>query len=459
MIPNLRHEQGSSLAAIMAVLMVVSAAAATAVSMAMHANDVSIVDRERLLAVQAAEAGVGGAMERLESSSACDTAASSPVSLIDQDKVLAWYQTKVEPETGSPCASSLVRVIRSWGQAPKLQGRTLRQLEVTVRLIPGKGFRFSLFASGSLGIVTAVNTPTIQGDIYAESLDQTQNNISARDVITPGSIDTKDNAVYAGTLWAGGNITLRQNGQVAQSLIASGDSAPGNILLENNVNIGRDVRAAGTISLPTTYTIGGSVAQGDTNLPAPPNLERPTFTWDPANYDNEQIFATGALLSAELEARKTNLQGVFYTADATTIVELPKSATVTGPLTVVTSGKVQVNDGGGTSFSASGGPWQVVIVSLNAGLEAIRVHKPSIFAPGLDVLFFTNGEVAIKNNITMTGALYADSIYLKNAVTVTFSQSLAENPPAGFDFTLASAANFVVVPVLWREVAPGAPPT
>jgi hypothetical protein len=58
----------------------------------------------------------------------------------------------------------------------------------------------------------------------------------------------------------------------------------------------------------------------------------------------------------------------------------------------------------------------------------------------------------------MTGAIYADSITLKNSATVSQSQSLADNPPAGFDFTLSSAAQFIVKPVLWREVAPGNPP-
>lgn len=455
------REGGSTLAAVMAVMMVVTAIAIGAIQAAMHANNVSAVDRERLQAVHGAEAGVSAAMERLESDSSCDAGVSSSIPLTDQDLTISTYQTKVEPEAGALCEDTYIRVIRAWGRSPSATGRTLRQLEVTVKLLPQQGFRFSLFASGPAGIVTVKNTGTIQGDVYAENLDQSQNNINAWDVITPGSIDTKDNAVYSGTLWAGGDVHLHQNGHVTESIMAAGASADGDIILDNNANVGRDVRAKKDITYQGNYTIGGSPIANDPNVPPPPILQKPTFVWNASNYTSPNTYDTAALLNTALNTNKNALSGVHYTGDTAGVVDLPKNVTVSGDLTIVTQGKADIGD---TSFSANGGPWRVIIVALSDSTDsnspAVDVSKAATYSPNLNVLVYTNGLVNIKNNLTMTGAIYADRIDLKNSATVNFSQDLADNDPPipGFDFTLASASQFIVVPVLWREVVPGDPP-
>jgi hypothetical protein len=448
-------EQGSAIVAVVIVLFVGMIIGVSALQMAQHTNDATTVDRLRIQSVHAAEAGVNDAINRLGGNPSCDAAATAPQQMADAGGTLGQFQTRVDPEEGTNCADTLNRVINAWGSAPVDTDRTLRRLEVGVRLIPHEGFQFTLFASGPTGIVTVKNTGTVDGDIYAENLDQTQNNINSDSVITPGSIDTKNNAVYAGSLWAGGNVTLRQNGSVGESITAAGSSADGNVLLENGVTISRDVKAKGTVTMPTTYTIGGAVSQNNPNLPAPPDLDKPVFTWDPTNYDPvPTTFATAALLSAHLESIEGNLQGTFYTAD-TGRITMPRHATVTGPLTIVSNGPIDM----GRSMTNSGGPWQVAVISLSTAADAINFDQPFTASTGLDILLYTLGGVDIKNAISFQGAVYADQIYLKNTATITRSESLASNPPKGFDFTQGSAARFTVVPVLWREIAPDGPPS
>lgn len=451
----LLREDGSSMVAVVLVMLVLVVIGATSVQVALHSNDATTVDRQRVQAVQAAEAGIHTAINRLQVNPACDSAVSAPEDITDGADVLARYQVRVDPEASMPCTTAN-RVIRAWGYSPVSSERSVRQLEVSVQLVPQDGFQFTLFAAGTQGIVVVKNTGTVNGDIYAENLDQTQNNINADKVLSPGSIDTKNNAVYSGTLWAGGNVTLRQNGQVGGSIIAAGSSAAGDVTLENNVVIAKDVKAKGSINLPTTYTIGGSSSQNNPNIPPPPVLDKPTFTWNPVNYTPApQIFSTAAAMTAALEANKNALGGTYYLNAPSSTVSMPRNATVTGPLNVITTGKVEM----GRSLTASGGTWPVAIVTLNNGTAAINVDQPFTAGAGIELLLFSNGEVDLKNQVSMAGAIYADKIAIKNSVVVGRSAVLAHSPPPGFDFSQASAAQFLVVPTLWREVSPGTLPS
>ncbi|HVE90933.1 MAG TPA: hypothetical protein VNE62_01345 [Actinomycetota bacterium] len=449
----MRGEDGIALVAVILIMMVVSGLAFVVLRNADHTNRVTTDDRLRVQAIQAAEAGANAAMRRLEQQTGCDSSVSAPQVLQDGTRAVARYQTRIDPAAGDPCTNNQ-RVIRSWGFAPAASGRIVRNVEVSVKLVPRSGFNFTLFASGSQGIVTVRNTGTVQGDIYAENLDQTQNNINAENVISTGSIDTKDGSVYSGVVWAGGNVSIRQNGKVSGSVLAAGSSAQGNVLLENGVSVGRDVRAKGSISLPTNYTVGGAVSANNPSVLPPPVLDKPVFTWNAANYSPAPMtFASAALASAYLDLNRTNLKGTIYVPDSGGVVALTKGATVTGPLTIVTSGKVDL---GGT-ITASGGPWQMIVVSQSNAGDAISVSTPSTFGPGVEMLLFTGGGVDVKNYTTMTGSIYADSISLKNKLTIMRAPTLASAPPAGFNFTQGSAAHFSVIPLVWRELPPAPP--
>lgn len=451
---DLRREDGATLIAVVLVLFVMIVIGTTTLRVATHANDATTVDRERVQAVQAAEAGIHTGISRLQRNAACDSSATSPVELVDGDEVVGSYQVRIDPEDGTSCDTER-RVIHAWGFGATGGERSMRHLEVQVDLIPQDGFQFTLFASGPDGLVVANNNARIDGDVYAENMSQTHNNLDAQKVISPGSIHTKDNAVYSSTLWAGGDVTVGQNAKIGASVLATGSSANGDVTLENGAEIAKDIKAAGTVNLPTNYSVGGSITENHPNLPPPPQLDKPDFTWDPNNYSSPQTFSTASELSDALEANKDDLHGTYYTDDPGATVKMPKHATVTGPLTVVTTGKVDA----GRSMKASGGPWQVVVVAEDGGTGAIGVEKPASFDSALDVLLYTEGEVDLKNQTTMRGAIYADEIKLKNKVTVNRSESLAKDPPVGFDFTQSSARKFLVAPVIWREIVPGDPPS
>lgn len=450
MITFRRDERGSTMAAVLMVLMVVSVISVASVQLARHSNDVSSVDRERFQAVSAAEAGVTSAIDRIEAGAGCDAGATAFADLPSGTDVLGRYRTRIDPESGTTCGQTPRRVIHSWGFAPTGGTRGLRHLEVTVELKPQAGFPFTLFAEGSTGTIYVKNNGTIDGDIYSEVLDQSKNNVSADNIVTPGSVETQNNAVYTGTVWAGSNITIGQNSNIGQSLIAAGSNGPGTISIGSNAVIGGDARAKGTVTLGSGAAVNGSVSQNNANLPPPPVLTKPTFNPSAVSYT---LTGTAASITAALEANKNNLQGQFRATDGGTVV-FPDNATVTGPLTVVAAGKVAT----GRTMVASGGPHTVVIVAMSPASNAIDIPTTLTIASALHTLLFTQGGVDMKNHVSMTGAIYGDMIDAKNTFSINASEILKTLVPDGFTWNFSSSSTYSAVPTLWREIVPGLPP-
>jgi hypothetical protein len=433
------------------------AIAGASIQVAQHSNDATTVDRERLQTVESAEAGVHDSIRRLEEGAGCDASPTPFENLYDRDRIVGRYRTQIQPEAGTTCGQTLTRVIHGWGYAPTGGTRALRHLEVTVELVPQTGFPFTFFAEGNTGTMYVKNGGTANGDIYAETLDQANNNVNAQNVITPGSIITKNGASYSGTLWSGGNITLGSSGTVGKSVIASGTASgtQGTILLQNNAVVGGDALAKSTVTLNNGAVVHGSISQNNPNVPHPPMLTKPVFTYSASNYSPQPAPGQSAgQVTNAMNTIKNNLKGTFRANDAGGTVVFPDNVTITGDLTVIAAGKVDM----GRNMSVSGGPWQVVIVAEGTAADAIDIPKSLTAAPGIEMLLYANGGVDMKNAANFSGAVYGDYIDAKNTFTVTHAPSLMTNPPEGFTFSNSSALVVNVVPTLWREVVPGPAP-
>jgi hypothetical protein len=273
--------------------------------------------------------------------------------------------------------------------------------------------------------------------------------------VTPGSIVSKNNASYSATLWAGGDVTMGSNSNIGGSVIASGNAVGtnGTILLGNGSVVGADAIAKSTVTLGNGAVVHGTVSQNNANAPAPPILHKPIFTWNPANYTPAPTDSTAALITTSLAGSASTLHGTYHSSDAGGTVTIP-SGTVTGPLTIVSSGKVILPN----SLSVSGGPFQVVIIAQSSATDAISQVSAFNAAGNLDVLLFTVGGINQNNAMNFKGALYADQIDAKNTFTITKSVSLATTGPAGFAFDASSASVYIPYQGPWREIVPGTPP-
>jgi hypothetical protein len=421
-----RSETGSSIAAVLMVIMVITAIGLTSVQLARHSTDATTVDRERVQALNAAEAGVHEAIGVLQTSP-CDLPDTQ--GSLDQGEYVFSAATE-----GEAC------VIHSLGTGRTGSDRTRRLLRVEVAFKP-LAFTYTLFSATE---VQAKNNATILGDVYATSLHQSHNALIAEDVVSPGDIVTKNNATYGGMIWSGGNVHLNNNTKVVESVIAGG-----NIVLENGAAILGDALAGGSISAQPGQ-IGGTATSNSPNVPEAPVLGLPDFRPQDLTYSLPS-FGSAQAMTDYLLANSSALQGVFRVEGSPGArVILPDHANVVGPLTIVTNGKIEL----GRSLTGIGGPHQVVLGAQNTTGDAIDVPK-SFTGHGLDILLFSYGGVDAKNRLDMTGAIYAAGVIdIKNNLVLRPSFSFQDNPPVGFDFSSWTTDQYLVVPTMWREVPP-----
>jgi cytoskeletal protein CcmA (bactofilin family) len=461
---RLRRDEGIAMVSVLMLVLALTGIAVGAIQVAEHSNDVTSVDRERLQTVESAEAGVSAAMRRMEVAPSIASVCTGVLDAARTDlrdnnnELVGQYQVKISADVSVP-VDPFSCVIDSWGFAPTGGDRALRHLEVQAKLVPKAGFPFTLFAEGTTGTIYVKNSGTIDGDIYAETLDQSKNNVFARDVITTGAIETKNNAVYAGNIWAAGNVTLNSNSTVGGTITASGSNGDGNVSLASGSVVNGDVLAKGTIT--NNGTINGSPSAGNPNLPAPPTLVKPTFddnALTPYTYDN----GTSTNVNSQLNTNRTNLSGTYrYTGTGT--ITMPDNVIVNGDLTIVSRGSIDLGQtmSLGANCQTPNPPCVVAIVALGQAssyqTDAIEVPKAFTGASGLHILMYTLEGFDVKNAMSFTGSIYADSIDAKNTFTISESDVLKTDGPDGFTWDFSSSSSFAIVPTLWREVPHGTP--
>ncbi len=462
---RLRRDDGIAMVTVLMLMMALTGIALGSIQVAQHSNDVTSVDRERLQTVESAEAGVSAAMRRMEvapsiASVCTGVLDASRTDLRDNNnELIGQYQVKISPDASVP-VDPFSCVIDSWGFAPTGGDRALRHLEVQVKLVPRAGFPFTLFAEGTTGTIFVKNTGTVGGDIYAETLDQSKNNVFARDVITTGAITTKNNAVYAGSIWAAGNVTLNSNTTVGGSITASGSNGAGDVSLASGSVVDGDVLAKGAIT--NNGTINGSSSPNNPNLPAPPNLVKPTFNENAITPYTSDNSGNASITNAALDAAKSDLSGKYrYTGTGT--ITIPDNVTVNGNLTIVSRGSIDLGQtmSLGTNCLPPNAPCVVAIVALGqaSGYESDAIEVPKAFTggSGLHILMYTLEGFDVKNAMSFTGSIYADSIDAKNTFTINGSDVLKADGPDGFTWDFSSSNSFAIVPTLWREVPHGTP--
>jgi cytoskeletal protein CcmA (bactofilin family) len=464
LIIRLRRDDGIAMVTVLMLVMALAAVAVGAIQVAEHSTNVTVIDRERLQTVSSAEAGANAAIREIEVASGpgavCNGTLRSVSELRDNAGLVGQYQYKISPDSSVP-PDPFTCTIDSWGTAPTGGTRARRHLEVQVKLIPRAGFPFTLFAEGATGTIYVKNTGTIDGDIYAEHVDQSKNNVFARDVITTGSLVSRSNGVYAGNIWAAGDVTLESNNTVGGSISAAGTSGAGNVSIGSGSVVNQDVLTKGTIT--NAGTIKGASSPNNPNVPSPPNLVKPVFDENaitPYTQDSGNV----ATLDGAMSAARTNLSGKYrYTGTDT--ITIPNNVTVNGDLTIVSRGSIKLNNsmtiGPNCLPGGSAAPCIVAIIALGqaSGYQgsAIDVVQTFTGASGLNILLYTLEGFDAKNGMTFTGSVYADTIDAKNAFVITESDALRTDGPDGFTWDFSSSNAYALVPTLWREVVPGAP--
>jgi len=283
-----RRDQGNALIVAIMIVGVCMSLAIIGVQVAMSATRASGVDRQRLLAVNAAEAGVDGGYVAIQNGGLtppCSISMGSVKSGPDTaqfDTNIRYFDAAGLPLTSGPGASPFdctlesqpaQAVVRSTALTNTLGGgdsRGRRTMEALVKLLPvnNNALTKAIFANGAL---TFDNQTTITGnggadaDLYSNSsIDCSNNESFAGNVYSQGSITMSNKCTFAGDVWARGSVTTGagSNGNIGGA-VKSGTG----LINMSGVNITGNLYAAGTIAYSSCSTPGRCYPNNSPGLP------------------------------------------------------------------------------------------------------------------------------------------------------------------------------------------------
>ena len=295
MLTRLRDEEGGvAMIMSLAVAFIVLLLTTVVVAQSIHSLESSGYDRERLLSVNAAEAGTNKWYAYLQSTPAlsmsadpgCSVSGTLSIAQTVQsgpsaaafDAVGTFYAAdgattmscKTFTDTNFP---SFVKV-RSTGT---INGSPNRTLETYVRLTPNYGgFGAAILAVNG---TTVTNSFTINGnngndgDMYFLNGNFRVTNsmtLSGNVYVPNGTAQIENTSTVKGNVWARGTVTLQNSATIQGDALSS----TGNITGTGTIN--DDATAAGSV-VTTNLTIGGIVTQGVT-MPAVPTQTFPQIT-------------------------------------------------------------------------------------------------------------------------------------------------------------------------------------
>lgn len=450
----IKKQEGMALVTVMLVTMVVGLLALISAALADRSATFSGQGRNRVLGVHAAEAGVNEALKQMSTASGatwCGVAPGATTRLPGGGNAPSGEQFEVQVSDSNaadgPCtANDPRRLIRSIGYSPSATAaiREQRVMEADVRLVPkiagpaGASFDKAIFSNSIVYDLLIHNSTKIYGnggnnaDVYAnEDIRLRNSDVVHGDVIGQATLIAENQAEVFGDLWVKGDIRLEN----AVKIHGNVTSATGSITFTNNVTVDGVARAATTISLGNSWSVGG-----DTTTPcgpcypsspsSPPPMELlPTFTWNPndpwpqpvANYTSCSTFMT------YISNNRTNFRGTHRVSSMCGLLFANGwDVTLTGDAAIVADGWFDFNNSskflGGKALS---------LVSLcrppgqpNACPDpeyGVDMRNSSDFS-GVKLFVFANNKVTKRNSTTITGQIYANQVRIDNSFELYFSK-------------------------------------
>ena len=296
MLTRLRDdERGVAMIIAVSVAFVVLLLATVVVAQSIHSIDSSGYDRERLLSVNAAEAGTNQWYAYLQTTPSlnmsvdpgCD-ATSGELTLSDTvqsgpsaaaySAVGTFYGsdgvTPVSCSTFSDTIFPSYVKVRSTGT---INGAPNRTLETFVRLTPNYGgFGAAILAVNGTTITnnfTITGNSGNDGDIYILNGNFRVTNsmtLSGNIYVPNGTAQIENTSTVKGNVWAHGSVTLQNSATIQGDALSSTDDITGNGFINDDATAADDVVTAG-------LTIGGIVTEGVT-MPAVPTQAFPQIT-------------------------------------------------------------------------------------------------------------------------------------------------------------------------------------
>jgi hypothetical protein len=429
------------------------------VAQSIHSIESSGYDRERLLSVNAAEAGTNRWYAYLQTtpsvSMAADAGCSASTGLLTlsdtvqsgpsaaaYDAVGTFYAadgtTTMSCKTFTDTTFPSYAKIRSTGT---INGAPNRTLETYVRLTPNYGgFGAAILAVNG---TTVTNNFTINGnsgndgDMYFLNGDFRVTNsmtLSGNIYVPNGSAQIENTSTVKGNVWANGNVTLQNSATIQGDALSS----TGNIGGVGTIN--DDATAAGTVTT-TNLTVGGIVTQGVT-MPAVPTQSFPQITsntgpWIASGYTlvdyslNVGLTKCAKVLDWLKNTWPTSgITNPLIRIDATCTLTPPNNETysITGNLAFLSDGGFNLSNR--SSWNGTTGTVKnvhfisVYSTAACTGTKDITVGNNTNFNSFTNVSFYTPCLASMKNQNAFSGQVLSGNVFIENNFKMTYKPVL-----------------------------------
>jgi hypothetical protein len=462
MLTRLRDEEGGvAMIMALAVAFVVLLLTTVVVAQSIHSLESSGYDRERLMSVNAAEAGTNQWYAYLQSTPALSMSADPGCSASGTLSIAQTVQSgpsaaafnavgtfyAADGATTMSCKTftdtnypSFVKV-RSTGT---INGSPNRTLETYVRLTPNYGgFGAAILAVNG---TTITNSFTINGnsgndgDMYFLNGNFRVTNsmtLSGNIYVPNGTAQIENTSTVKGNVWANGNITLQNSATIQGDALSS----TGNISGVGTIN--DDATAAGSV-VTTNLTIGGIVTSGVT-MPAVPTQTFPQITsstaaWIASGYTPVDYSANpGATKCAKARDWIKNtwpgsaITNALIRIDQTCVFPeagAPNNQTYSlkGNLAILSDGSFNFNNQSNWNGTA-GTVKHVHFISVYSaaactGTKDITVGNNTNFNAFTNVSFYTPCLASMSNQNAFSGQVLSKDVLIGNNFKMTYKPVL-----------------------------------
>ena len=445
MFTRLKDERGVAMVTAIAASFVILLLSVTAYQLAVHNTEQSAVDRRRVQAIAASEAGVHYYLSQFQSGAPetfpCSVAQTMPEQPnVSFDASATYYDAAGAVMTCPIAAGQLPDgvLIHSTGMSGTPgQDRTM---EAYVRLVETAGgalFDGAMFSEGTIDFDS--NVQMYQGSTPA-------------DVYTNGNVTITSNSVVNGSVTAQGSVTLDSNAEVKQDIVAKqfvylkstsivrGDvtSATQYITLDSNAHVYGNARAGTSITALSSATIDGTRTPNSPSTP-PTAQGFPAFTYVPADWQSAGYtvtsFASCTLAKTFIGAILTGNHVVRITSDCELKWDSNQTVNVRGNLAIIHNGGVTLDSN--ARFTNVGDPHNLFFFLGLGGTSTCKFQMLSNSAIGSDLsmLIHTPCEAFMgSNSFVVTGQVIAGLVnFGSNGSIYGASVSVPGVPSGSFD--------------------------
>lgn len=449
-----RDDSGIALFTALLVIMVTTVLAISAMSVAMHSLNTTVVDRNRTQALDVAEGALDSTVYQLENAPStslpCAFAGGSLTTKpgpTDYSITVEYYSTN--PPTGDPmsCTGSYLTdapaaadiVAEAWNSHNTTDKRSMESL-LKFTPVTGSAYKDAIFGNQVISfsnqsvVSRSTGSTTANADVYTNSAYTCGNNQTIDGSVFSQSTITFSNTCSAnGSIEGVGDVTTTGNSVIKQNVESTG----GNVSLSGNTSVLGSVYAYGTAS---GGQVTGVESSNDTTIPAVPTQQFPL-----TDFESSSLWSAAGYTNIVTNNDCTNDSGSIYNAlNVTTNTVILTSClvdwqnqtkiTLSANLAIVsTGGFTTVNNFSVDSNSSSSTRWFNLIVPDNVtcsgGSPEMSFSNNTKFGNGqtpddIDTFLYTPCNMTIANKNTFTGQIYAGGTVTVNN---NFSMVYAEN--------------------------------